>query len=123
MGQSLDKSIYLPDKREAEGFTENEVKMEEEVEEMLGFTPRAPRHRSWEIDAREPRILLRGRCGGGNYEEYEERILWLESQEGLIESYDDDFDETYRIFVFSLDKSKWIAFLKRWEKCVRESTK
>lgn len=48
------------------------------------------------------RIIVYTRCGGGNREAYDEVYLKMEQHTFYITNYDDDFDETYSSFEFSV---------------------
>lgn len=47
-------------------------------------------------------ISVYTRVGGGNREDYQDRIDELRSLPGYIRDYDDDFDSTFATFIFSV---------------------
>lgn len=72
---------------------------------ILGLNQGVPRYRdSWaEIDENgTPRFAIYTRVGGGNREDYEEQIAYLQSNPFYLLDRDDDFDETYATFYFRM---------------------
>ncbi len=95
------------------------AKMEEKLKEMLGWSPYAPRHRAWDVDAENNQIHIRGRYGGGNREDYEDQIDNM-YYGPFIREYEGG-DETMLTFVYELPKKEWEQFLKKWSKYISDS--
>lgn len=76
------------------------------------FADDCPRFRSLEISASEPRIMIRGRCGGGNREEYEKEIEAFTRNQGFEYERDCRGDDTYAIFVFTVDSKLWNEYME-----------
>lgn len=63
-----------------------------------------PRFRDCFVDTEneQPEIHLYTRVGGGNREDYEEQIEELRKHPNYLRDFDDDFDNTFATFAFSV---------------------
>lgn len=76
---------------------------------MLGKHPdEYPRFRDCFVDLDEKTINIYTRVGGGNREDYEDEIEAVTKMPNYLRDYDDDFDNTFATFDFSVPE-KWKA--------------
>ena len=76
--------------------------------DKLPFSPNVPRGRSKEICTTKPYIAYRGRCGGGNRDDYQEDIATIESDKNFYESFDMHSDSTYMYFIFQVPEENYL---------------
>jgi len=79
-----------------------------------------PRFRSWDVSFERPVLTIRGRCGGGNRENYEDEIENMEEDKNFIESHDDDMDSTYMYFTYTLSEDEWKDFCNKYRETKKE---
>jgi hypothetical protein len=74
---------------------------------MLGKHPdEYPRFRDCFVDIDDKTINIYTRVGGGNRESHKDEIEELRKNQNYIRDYDDNFDNTFATFVFSIPE-KW----------------
>lgn len=70
---------------------------------MLGLTRSAfERYRDVYLNKYGTKIIVLTRIGGNNAEDYQEVYTTMKAHPYFIKAYDDDFDETYAYFEFSV---------------------
>lgn len=96
---------------------------------MLGFQTRGeiPRYRDcwWNGE----HIAVHTRVGGGNRNDYVERIVSMQMHEGYVKDEDDDYDHTFATFYYKFPEqyNHWLPAIKpetrstreRWEDMMR----
>lgn len=101
---------------------EDAVKMDKELEAMLGFEPDCPRGRGWEVDAEEAYIDIWGRCGVGDYDsdsdDPEDPRNLMEELPGFIKARNWEEEESYRIFTYELPEKQWKTFVGNWKQYI-----
>lgn len=119
MGSSLSgPSIYLTDTELAK-----QPNFSRHLTQLLGFSPyECPRFRSVDVSATEAIVRIRGRCGGGNREEYEDEIEEFSSLPGFLTEDDMDSDDTYAEFDFQVKRKRWLFLLASYPDLILEDS-
>lgn len=88
---------------------------------LLQFNPKynCPRYRSTTISAISPIAEVEGRCGGGNRKEYSREIAGMCQQRGFEQEGDWTEDDTYAIFRYRLDRTRWLELLNRYQERIQ----
>jgi hypothetical protein len=95
------------------GTDDNDKAIFEDLMKICDINPyNCPRFRAFEINTEEPLLCIRGRCGGGNREEYQNEIDEMESYGGFNRSWDCQDDNTYMCFEYT------ICDVKGWKELV-----
>jgi hypothetical protein len=94
-----------------------DLELDDAVAYLLQFDPKynCPRYRNTTISAISPFAEVEGRCGGGNRKEYSREIGEMCQQRGFVQEDDWADDDTYAIFRYQLDRTRWLAFLNRYQ--------
>lgn len=97
-------------------FTEKEI--DDDINNLLGFDyADCPRYRNITIND-SGKVVIEGRCGGGNYKEFKYEIKQFRKHKSFYHSKEDHYDCTYMKFYFKVDDVS--VFMKKYHELLQE---